>query len=325
MVGAGRAAVVSQTMRTTLFLFLPMLFHACVGPGPVDGDPDNDAFPPMDSTFIGEYRLVDGVGRLRLCGEWEERNVLGAGADSLELVCALTRTTQGQRTKVWVEGRIAMDEGEGKEAPLLVSKVLHHAAALRCPVMPLPELSGRYEGDLPGLQKDARTMVLDLFLDGSAFTAAPDVEHGRMAEDEGTWGVDGDGIVEVTWPARDIKHRYRHAQGGLFFQDDRMTSGGLVLQRQGDAQRLWGTHGEVMQLIAGLSTQQGRPLDASEIDAHAGLQVLFPGGSDREALNAAVTALVGGEHRGWERDLALAATPAELVLLVRRYRPRSAS
>lgn len=312
-------------MRIHLLLLLPLLLLACIGPGSNEGATDPSRAPAQDSTFIGEYRLVDGEGRLRLCGEWEERAVVGAAADSLELVCARSRTAMGQRTKVWVEGRLGGDGLEGMPAPVEVFRVLHHAATLRCPAMPVPELSGRYEGDLPSLGKATRTMVLDLFEDGSAFTAAPDVERGQITEDEGTWGVDGDGIVEVKWPTRDITHRYRQAQGEIFFLDERIKTGGLALRRQGDALRLWGTHGEVMQLLATLSTQQGRPLAAEEIDAHGMLQVLFPTEADREALHAALTALVGGAHRGWERDLDLAATPAELVLLVRRYRPRSAS
>lgn len=233
-------------MRTRFVLTAAPLLVLAACKGPVPGGRNGTT---TDTTWSGEVRLSEGTFLFRPCGDTLELPLEGPGVDSLRPAYEGQAIEAGQRMMAWLSSEVRLLAGR---ATLPIDRFRHLDPTRACPPMPLPALVGRYAYWIPDHRGD-RLVSVDLFPNGEALMLVAMPDQRAPIEQDGTWGADSRGTIELSWPA--INQRLYYAPFGdtLRIRQRREPgangpSGDLVLQGPPDATA--GARGEVIAWFA---------------------------------------------------------------------------
>lgn len=233
-------------MRPLLLLTAASLLGLAACNGPVPG---NTSTTTTDTTWSGEVRLVDGTFLFRPCGDTTELPLEGPGVDSLRPAYEGQAIEAGQRMMAWLSSGVRSLAGRSS---LPIDRFRHLDATRNCPPLPLPALVGRYAYWIPDHRGD-RLVSVDLFPNGEALMLVDMPDQRAPLEQDGTWGVDSRGTIELSWPAMGQRLYYAHFGDTLRIRRRREPgaegpTGDLV--RQGPPDATAGTRGEVIAWVA---------------------------------------------------------------------------
>ena len=267
----------------TTFTAIAMLVLALTGCESNGGAADGIiAGAPDTLTFEGEYRGNDGSGRWMRCTDGRYFDVRGPGADSLFAAYATQTGHVGDAVKVWLKGGWSVDSS------VVVSKTMLLAPAMRCAPIPNDTASGSYFVELPGSEVNKRGVRIDLFANGRAAQYST-VGSGAEREETGTWGMDSDGRLELTWPQRPRTFTFM-LRGDSLRQMAPLPAGAeVVLLRTGPPDAGHGVFGEVCRLImaeAGVIAPEG---GAQDLLPNTSLHAVLPTDTGLQALAATIT------------------------------------
>lgn len=219
-------------------------------------------------SFEGEFRVKDGAGEWMRCTDGRRFKTLGTGVDSLIGLYSSQVGHVGDAVKVWLLG------GWSADSTVVVHRLVHLAPALRCAALPNASNSGRFglSFGIPG--RDERSAQLNLFPSGlavqySTFRGSPE------REEFGSWGLDSDGVLQLSWPQRPLVLAF-HVQGDSLIQHNaRNVDAIATFVRTGAPDRARGSLGVVLALLSEVTSRPqpafdnatlGTPLASLEVD-----------------------------------------------------------
>lgn len=290
------------------FAFLLFAIAGC--DQPTKGGIGADVSTSDTLTFEGEYRGSAGHGRWMRCTDGRYFAVKGPGADSLFKAYAAQVGHVGDAAKVWLSGSWSADSS------VMVRSTHMLAPAMRCEPIPNEAGSGSYFIALPGGEENKRTVRVDLFANGRA-TQYSTIGRGPEREESGTWGMDSDGLLKLTWPQRPMTIAFS-LKGDSLRQIAPLPAGAeVVLLRTGppDAER--GVFGEVCHLILAEPGAVAPDGGTKNILPSTPLRTLLPNDSGLEALAARITDRYGMTTEMRDRRWPTMETLQDLTELVR--------
>jgi hypothetical protein len=149
----------------------------------------------------------------------------------------------------------------------------HLDASLHCEPIPYARMGGRYR--LAEMDPThPRTVDLDLFDDGSALMYT-DLYDGRgPMEEDGRWGADAEGQVNVSWPQRDQTMLFNW-RDGVLESTSQLAGRSLRMERTGGVDATNGSFGRVCQWLTTIGQQHGQPLNPDAIRPSTALRSLL--------------------------------------------------
>lgn len=296
-----------------------LVFGSCV-------DTPNDAHdvvPQADTNWMGEVRMTAGDTVIRLCGSGKTYRLSGPDMDTLAYRYVHARMNTGQWMKVWCYGHLGTMSLTGAngllDSVLFAVKFQHLDASLHCDPIPDARVSGDWKlDDLDTLHP--RGIHLHLFGDGTA-TMITDLHQGSVFEEDGTWGMDVENRVNVTWPQRQQIMLFSW-NGATLINTNGVPGKSITMRKQGDADRMAGAFGRTVRWLAATATAQGRTTRPEELLPATSIAELFPTPTALQALRtqALDTLMMDTESAAIQLDAA--ATVRDYMLLMRTVHPR---
>ncbi len=251
----------------------------------VDTPAGGGAVPLADTNWTGEVRMTRGDTTIRLCGSGKVYRLSGPDMDTLTYRYVHARMTTGQWMKVWCYGHLGTIAHDNlTDSALFAVKFQHLDASLHCDPIPDPRVSGDWhlEDTDP---RHPRDIHLHLFGDGTALMIT-DLHSGQApVEEDGTWGVDVENRVNVTWPHR-LQTMVFNWEGDALINTTGTAGMSITMRKHGAADRLAGSFGRAARWLAATATSQGRPTKAEDLLQTTTIAELFPQPSAMQALQA---------------------------------------
>ncbi|MEO8067175.1 MAG: hypothetical protein ABI599_05735 [Flavobacteriales bacterium] len=295
-------------MSRLTFALLLLSIAGCDQP-PLNGA--NVDVPASDTlTFEGEYRGTDGHGRWMRCTDGHYFTVQGPGADSLFRAYAAQVGHVGDAAKVWLAGSWSAD------SVVLVRKTLMLAPAMRCEPVANEAGSGSYFIALPGGEANKRTVRVDLFANGRA-TQYSTIGGGPEREESGTWGMDSDGLLKLTWPQRPMTFTFALHGDSLRQMAPLPPGAEIVLLRSGPPDAGRGVFGEVCRIVLAEPGAVAPSGGTKDILPSTPLRSLLPGDTDLKALASTIAERYGMSTEMHDRRWPTMETVQDLTELVR--------
>lgn len=233
------------------------------------------AVPAADTNWVGEVRMTKGDTSIRLCGSGKVYRLSGPDMDTLAFRYVHARMTTGQWMKVWCYGHIgAIASGNLMDSVLFAVKFQHLDASLHCDPIPDARVAGQWMLD----QVDTlhpRDIRLHLFTDGTALMLTDLHQNTPALEEDGTWGMDVDDKVNVTWPMRQQTMLFSW-EGGALVSSNKIPGHTVSMHKQGPADRLAGAFGRAARWLATTAAAQGHATKAEDLLPATTIAELFP-------------------------------------------------
>jgi len=301
-------------MRPSFPALLPVLVLVSCVDRPPAGDPI--APTPADTTWTGEVRMTAGDTSIRICGKGAVYRLTGPAMDTIAQRYTGARMNTGQRMKLWVTGHFGtLSEGGIVDSALFAVRFQHLDASLRCDPIPDARVSGDWKLEDVDPRRP-RDIHLQLYTDGAALMIT-DLRNGQPPfEEDGTWGVDGDGTVHVNWPARAQTMVLKWTPGTLIGTDHRPGMR-VTLHKAGEADRFAGAFGRTARWLAATATAQGRPTALRDIRPTTRIDTLLPSPEGRRVLREQALDTFNLNTRDAAVRLDAALTARDYALLVR--------
>jgi hypothetical protein len=291
-----------------------LLLLSCQGEQGAE-DPSTPA--PADTNWMGETQITRGDTVVMLCGTGHRYHVTGPAIDTLSKRYTYFRTRAGQWVKTWFMGHLAPVMRNGlQDTMLVVTKVMHMDGGLHCDPIPNARMSGRYGTDFQDPQ-GSRSMQLQLFPNGDV-TMITDFHNGiAPLEEDGVWGTDPEGHVQVKWPTRD-QTMYLQWEQDRLVSDMKLANGSVVvLPKLGPADRMIGQYGRTVRWLAAVASANGHPVEADAIQPSTTIAELFPTEASKAALQATLADTLGLDAEGIRLQWAAASTVKHAAQLMR--------
>ncbi|MCC7503377.1 MAG: hypothetical protein IT229_12660 [Flavobacteriales bacterium] len=187
--------------------------------------------------------------------------------------------------KAWLTGHLAEQHPGQRDTAFIVSRIEHIDATLSCPPRPRAALVGRYSASFNDPMRK-REVMLYLQPGGEALMTTRISDTKPPLEQDGTWGVSSDGRLDILWRQLSAHSTYTVTENTLTLsmpknlQSDHDT---FVLTRNGPADRMAGTQGQVILWLAGISAAQGFKFSTDTVTKATAIADIF---RTPEALNA---------------------------------------
>ncbi len=271
---------------------------------------------PTDTTWTGEMRMTAGDTSIRICGTGHVYHLTGPAMDTIVQRYTGARMRTGQRMKLWVSGHFGTVERNGLvDSVLHATKFQHLDASLRCDPVPEARVSGDWKLDDVDPHRP-RDIHVHLYTNGTA-RMITDLRNGQSPfEEDGSWGVDGEGAVQVNWPLR-AQTMSLQWEPGILIGTDRRPGMRVTLHRVGPADPMAGVFGRTARWLAASATALGKPTSPESIVAATRLDTLFATPEAQHILRAqALDTLQPGVQEAAVR-LDAVRTAHDLLLLMR--------
>ncbi len=272
--------------------------------------------PAADTNWVGEVRMTKGDTTIRLCGSGFTYKLSGPDMDTLTARYVHARMSTGQPMKVWCYGHIgAVAKGSLVDSTLFAVKFQHLDASLRCDPIPDTRVSGNWElDDLDPLHP--RAINLQLYSDGAALMIT-DLRNGRPAfEEDGTWGMDADNVVNVTWPQRQQTMLFTR-EGDALINTNGPPGKRITMRRTGPADRSAGAFGRAARWLAATASANGHPTQAEDLRSTTPIAELFDSPAAMEALKSQALDTFAVHHHSGALRLEAMKTVRDYALLLR--------
>lgn len=289
------------------------MLASCTGE---NGSEGSSSPTPTDTNWMGETQITRGDTVMMLCGTGRRYRMTGPAVDTLDQRYNYFRTRSGQWVKTWIMGHLAPVTQNGlPDTMLVVTKLMHMDGGLHCDPIPNQRMSGRYGTDFQD-PRNMRSLQLQLFPNGDA-TLTTDFHDGSTPlEEDGLWGTDPDGHIQVKWPARDQTMRFQWAQDQLV-SDMNLANGNIILPKLGEADRMMGQYGRTVRWLAAVAAANGHAVNASYIQPSMTIEELFPTEQAKAAIQATVGDTLGLDAEGIRLQWAAVTTVKHTVQLMR--------
>jgi hypothetical protein len=282
----------------------------------VDTPLSDGAAPAADTNWVGEVRMTKGDTTIRLCGTGRTYKLSGPDMDTLTARYVHARMSTGQTMKVWCYGHIgAITKGTLVDSTLFAVKFQHLDASLRCDPIPDPRVSGNWKlDDLDPLYP--REINLQLYENGAALMIT-DLRNGRPAfEEDGTWGMDADNVVNVAWPQRQHTMLFTW-EGDALINTNGPPGKRIAMRKIGPADRTVGAFGRAARWLAGTATAHGRPTTIQDLRPSTTIAELFASPAAMEALKSQALDTFAVHHQSGALRLEAMKTVRDYALLLR--------
>jgi hypothetical protein len=269
-----------------LLLFL-LLLEAC-------GSKENaslNASQDQDVIWEGELQVTGPDARFMACASGIRYPITGPGLDTVLKLYTNQRSVRGQTMKAWITGHLSEQHPGQRDTAFVASTINHIDATLSCPPRPNARLAGRYTVSYDDPTGE-RTIDTDLFPTGEVLSYTHLPGRSTPLEQDGRWGVNSVGEVEVYWPHIDKRLRYGVTENALTLRDPSAPKGRpvYVMLRSGPARRMDGTFGAVVRWMVAVSNAHGGPIDSLAVHMDVPLDSLLPSEPLRNSLrDSAVT------------------------------------
>lgn len=260
---------------------LPLLFLGACRPPSGTGTTTGTS----DTTWAGEVSVLDGRALFRPCAQETGLPLEGPALDSVLAVYRSQAIQPGQRMMAWIKGHLAASAGRPADT-VFIAESLGQLDALRmCPLIPLPRLSARY-GTVLVEHLGNRSLTLDLYPNGTALQLTEMRDRPIPFEQEGHWGADGNGLIEVDFGPSFPKGYYTSSGDTLVRIGSRGQGSGerFTLMRTGAAEPKAGVRGMVVEWLNAVASVHCTPLDRGRLTATTPLTDLFPNPTAMQAL-----------------------------------------
>ncbi len=299
-------------MKLLLFSALALLaLGSCIDTPPgSEGD-----VSIADTNWIGEVRLTKGDSVIRVCGMGKTYRLTGPDMDTLAYRYVHARMNTGQWMKVWCSGHLGtMRIGGVIDSALFAVKFQHLDASLHCDPIPDARVSGDWKlDDADPLHQ--RDIHLHLFPDGTA-TMITDLHQGTPLEEDGTWGMDVENRVNVTWPQRQQTMLFTW-DGSTLVGSTSIPGRTITMRKQGDADRMAGAFGRTARWLSATATAHGRHTKPEELRSGTPLAELFPTAASLQVLRAQALDTFAMDSESAALRLDAATTVRDYLLLMR--------
>lgn len=220
------------------------------------GDPGALNIPLLDSVDVeGEFRLLGGKGEWRRCVDGKAFRMAPDGQAPLADRYKATSGHTGAAVKVWMKVAWLPDSS------MRFLALTHMDPAGRCAALPNVALAGSYSFSLAAMAADERAVQLELFPAGLAVQYST-FRHGPDREEFGTWGLDSDGLLQLTWPQRPLVLTF-HVRGDSLVQHNaRNVDAIATFVRTGAPELGHGTLGVVLALLSEMTSKPPSAFDA---------------------------------------------------------------
>ncbi len=261
-------------LRTYLLLLLSaLLLLACNGPTGSSDDPT----PQTDSIWDGELQFTGQDARFLVCGSGIRYVLTGPGLDTVQKLYDSQRSIRGQRMKAWLTGHLAEQHTGQHDTAFIVSRIEHIDATLSCPPRPRAALVGRYTATLDDPMR-AREITLYLQPGGEALMTTRVSDTKPPLEQDGTWGVSSDGTLDILWRQLGAHSTYTVTEDKLTLSIPKNQPGAhdtFVLTRNGPADSMAGTQGQVIMWLARISASRGFAINTDTVTRATAISDLF--------------------------------------------------
>lgn len=246
----------TRSLRSALpIVFVASLF-GCNGPDRPDSLP---MVVGSDSlSFEGEFRLRDGAGEWMRCTDGKRFKTLGTGVDSLIALYTAQVGHLGDAAKVWLLG------GWSADSTVVAHRLVHLAPALRCTALPNTSNSGSFALSFGTPGRDERRAELELFPSGLAVQYST-FRDGPEREEFGSWGMDSDGLLQLTWPQRPLVLTFQVRGDSLVQHNARNQDAIATFVRTGATDRRRGTLGVVLALLSEVTSKPQPAFDTATL------------------------------------------------------------
>ncbi|QQR87287.1 MAG: hypothetical protein IPJ76_03430 [Flavobacteriales bacterium] len=209
-------------------------------------------------SFEGEFRLRDGAGEWMRCADGKRFKTVGTGVDSLIMLYTTQVGHMGDAVKVWLLG------GWSADSTVVAHRLVHLAPALRCAALPNSSNSGSFVLSYGTPGRDERRAQLDLFPSGLAVQYST-FREATEREEFGSWGMDSDGLLQLTWPQRPLVLSFQVRGDSLVQHNARNVDAIATFVRTGGPERGRGTLGIVLALLSEVTSKPQRTFDAATL------------------------------------------------------------
>jgi hypothetical protein len=254
---------------------------------------------------------------VRLCGSGKLYRLTGPALDTIAERYRYANTRKGQWMKLWFSGHLGvMHYRDHMDSAIIAVAYQHLDASLHCDPVPDLRMGGRYRM----AQADPyhpRAVDLDLFDDGSALMYTDLYDgHGPLEED-GRWGADADGQVNVSWPQRDQTMVF-HWRNGALESTNQVAGRSLHMERVGASDASSGSLGRVARWLAAVGRQHGRTIDPALIRPSAALRSVLVTDAALEALRLSAKDTLQLDSMAMKNQWAYVVTVKDAMRLMRR-------
>lgn len=296
----------TRSLRSALVMLYVAALFGCDGP---DRQDTLAAVVGSDSlSFEGEFRLREGLGEWMRCTDGKRFRAIGAGADSLLVLYTAQVGHVGDAAKVWLVG------GWSADSTLVVRKLVHMAPALRCEPVPNAPNSGGFGLVFGAPGSEERRVQLDLFPSGLAVQYSSYRDETER-EEFGSWGLNSDGVLQLSWPQRPLVLTFRVLGDSLVQHNARNADAIATFVRTGAPDPARGTLGETRRLLSEVAVRQHPTYDAATLGTP--LSELAVNDSGMVRLGDLVSERYGMNAELRERRWAHVSTLQDLLELVR--------
>lgn len=283
----------------------------------------HDDIPLLDTNWMGEVRMTKGDTVIRVCGTGKTYRLTGPDMDTLAYRYVHARMNTGQWMKVWCYGHLGTMSIGGTagllDSALFAVKFQHLDASLHCDPIPDARVSGNWKlDDLDPLHP--RDIHLHMFMDGNA-TMITDLHQGAPMEEDGTWGMDVENRVNVTWPQRQQTMLFAW-DGTSLINTSTVPGKTIIMRKQGAADRMAGAYGRTARWLAAAATAKGKPTRPEDLSPGTPIAELFPTPAALQSLRtqALDTLQMSTESAALRLDAAV--TVRDYALIMRTVHPR---
>lgn len=246
-----------RSLRSPLPVLLVVSLSGCHGPDRKDTLPvvvGNDSL-----SFEGEFRVKEGAGEWMRCTDGKRFKTLGSGVDSLITLYTAQVGHMGDAAKVWLQG------GWTADSTLVAHRLVHLAPALRCPPLPNGNNSGSFRLTFGTPGRDERRAELVLFPSGLAVQYST-FRDGPEREEFGSWGMDSDGLLQLTWPQRPLVLSFQVRGDTLVQHNARNVDAIATFVRTGAPELGRGTLGGVLALLSEVTSKPQTAFDTAALE-----------------------------------------------------------
>jgi hypothetical protein len=272
--------------RCSWLLPLLICLHGCQTPSRTGS---SDA--RTDTTWAGEVSVLEGKPLFRPCGQENGSALRGPALDTLLNLYRSQSIQPGQRMMVWFTGHMVAPDTLGTDSFFHIAALGHLDALRMCPLMPVPRLAARYSTTLVE-HLGNRSLTLDLHPNGTALQLTEMRDQPIPFEQEGRWGADGSGVIEVDLGPSFPKGYYT-VSGDSLVRIQSMTQGSLprfLLVRSGPPDPSAGVRGLVLNWLSAVAKAQCGPFDPAKATPSTRIAALLPTPEAMHALeDSAIT------------------------------------
>ena len=193
------------------------------------------------------------------CTDGKRFKTLGTGVDSLIALYTAQVGHVGDAAKVWLLG------GWSADSTVVAHRLVHMAPALRCAALANASNSGRYGLSFGTPGRDERRAELELFPSGLAVQYST-FRDGPEREEFGSWGMDSDGLLQLTWPQRPLVLTFQVRGDTLVQHNARNVDAIATFVRSGAPERGRGTLGGVLALLSEVTSKPQTAFDTAKLE-----------------------------------------------------------